>query len=221
MASETSSKKLYRSRSSKMIAGVCSGVAHYFAIDITLVRVIWLLATLWNGFGALLYIVSLVLMPENPDESVSKKTEQKKPENAGLIVGIGLVILGFMFLFRQNAHFYWIFDWPWFDFFPFGWDLIWPILLILFGTWHIWHNQYKVKTPANMETAAPKTGVREYKRSKKSRMLAGVCGGLARYWNIDVTLVRIGIVILSLITHVWVGLLAYIIVIIAVPEENK
>ncbi|NLT29315.1 MAG: PspC domain-containing protein, partial [Propionibacterium sp.] len=46
-------------------------------------------------------------------------------------------------------------------------------------------------------------------RSESDRMLSGVCGGLAEYLNIDATLVRLGVAVLSLFTGV--GILAYLI----------
>ncbi|MBN1462755.1 MAG: PspC domain-containing protein [Paludibacteraceae bacterium] len=56
-------KKLKRS-SNKMIAGVCAGIAEYFDIDTSLVRILWVLFTLFGGAGLLAYIVCLVLMPK-------------------------------------------------------------------------------------------------------------------------------------------------------------
>ena len=59
-------KKLYRSRDERMIAGVCGGVAEYFDIDPTLVRLLFVLATFWGGPGLLAYIIMLVVVPEEP-----------------------------------------------------------------------------------------------------------------------------------------------------------
>ncbi len=57
------SKTLKRS-SNSMIAGVCAGVANYFDIDPTVVRILWVIFTLCGGAGILLYIIMLVLMPK-------------------------------------------------------------------------------------------------------------------------------------------------------------
>ena len=59
-------KKLYRNTSNKMLAGVCSGIADYFGIDATLVRLGWVLFSLAGGCGVLAYIISLVIIPEGP-----------------------------------------------------------------------------------------------------------------------------------------------------------
>ncbi|MBR4954985.1 MAG: PspC domain-containing protein [Clostridia bacterium] len=56
-------KKLYKSKSNKKIAGVCGGLAEYLNIDATIVRLIWVLATLFVGCGILAYIIALIVMP--------------------------------------------------------------------------------------------------------------------------------------------------------------
>jgi phage shock protein C len=56
-------KRLHRSRTERMIAGVCGGLAEYFNIDPTLVRVLWVLAVLLAGTGVLAYIILWILMP--------------------------------------------------------------------------------------------------------------------------------------------------------------
>lgn len=58
-------KKLYKSNN-RMLCGVCAGVAEYFGIDPTIVRLIWAALAL-SGTGILLYIVAAIVMPENLD----------------------------------------------------------------------------------------------------------------------------------------------------------
>ena len=59
-------KKLTRSRTDSKIAGVCGGFANYFDLDVTLVRIIWLmLAFLW-GWGIIGYIIAWIVMPNEP-----------------------------------------------------------------------------------------------------------------------------------------------------------
>ncbi|EPT8930320.1 PspC domain-containing protein [Listeria innocua] len=62
-------KKLYKSSSQKMIAGVCGGIAEYFGIEVTIVRLIWVVATLFFGSGILLYILAAIIMPKATPES--------------------------------------------------------------------------------------------------------------------------------------------------------
>ena len=61
-------KRLYRSKTDKKICGVCGGLAEYFGVDSTLVRLITLAACLAAGTGLLVYLGAAVLMPENPNE---------------------------------------------------------------------------------------------------------------------------------------------------------
>ncbi len=55
-------KKLVRS-SNKKIAGVCGGLAEYFGIDASIVRIVWLLCTLFAGLSIWIYIILLLVMP--------------------------------------------------------------------------------------------------------------------------------------------------------------
>lgn len=59
-----SDKKLYRKEDGKMIAGVCNGIAEYCGIDVTVVRLLWVLATLFVGCGILVYIIAMIIMPK-------------------------------------------------------------------------------------------------------------------------------------------------------------
>lgn len=56
------------------------------------------------------------------------------------------------------------------------------------------------------------------KRSYQDRMIAGVCGGLADYFDLDPTLVRVGYVLLSFLSAGFPGLLVYIVLWIVIPE---
>jgi phage shock protein PspC (stress-responsive transcriptional regulator) len=59
-------QRLYRSRSDRMIAGICGGIAHYFAVDSTIVRLFTVLATIFSGgVVALLYAVLWIVVPED------------------------------------------------------------------------------------------------------------------------------------------------------------
>ncbi len=59
-------KRLYRSRESRMIAGVCGGLAEYFDMDPTIVRLILVTAALVGGSGLLAYILAWIIIPERP-----------------------------------------------------------------------------------------------------------------------------------------------------------
>jgi len=59
-------KKLYRSNKDKKLAGVCGGLAEYLGMDATIIRVIWVLLTLFAGAGLLAYIVCALIIPQDP-----------------------------------------------------------------------------------------------------------------------------------------------------------
>ena len=64
------------------------------------------------------------------------------------------------------------------------------------------------------------TGKRLY-RSNKNRMICGVCGGIAEYFGIDPTIVRVGWVVLSVISAGFGGVLAYVVAAVIIPDESR
>jgi len=59
-------KRLYRSNENRMIAGVCGGIAEYFKLDPTVVRLLWIILIFMGGTGILAYIIAWIIVPENP-----------------------------------------------------------------------------------------------------------------------------------------------------------
>ena len=57
-------KRLYRSSKHRVIAGVCGGIAEYLDVDPVVVRLIWILFTLFYGVGLLFYIIAWLIVPE-------------------------------------------------------------------------------------------------------------------------------------------------------------
>ncbi|MBE7055203.1 MAG: PspC domain-containing protein [Ruminococcaceae bacterium] len=57
-------KRLYKSISDKKICGVCGGIAEYFEIDSTIVRLAWILFTVLGGSGIIAYIIAALVMPK-------------------------------------------------------------------------------------------------------------------------------------------------------------
>jgi phage shock protein C len=62
----TARKRLVRPRQGRKIAGVCLGFAEYFDLDVTLVRLVWLVASVMTGIGLLSYPIAWIVMPEEP-----------------------------------------------------------------------------------------------------------------------------------------------------------
>ena len=59
-------KKLYKSNPNKIAAGVCGGIAEFFGIDPTLVRLGWILFCALGGSGILAYIIAAIVIPNKP-----------------------------------------------------------------------------------------------------------------------------------------------------------
>ena len=59
-------RKLYRSRTNRQVAGVCGGLAAYFNVDPILMRVLFILLGLLGAAGIILYIVMWIIVPEEP-----------------------------------------------------------------------------------------------------------------------------------------------------------
>ena len=75
-------KKLYRDTVDQKIAGVCSGIAKYLEIDVTVVRLLWVLAVLFAGGGILAYIICAIVIPAAPMDYYYRNPQQNYyPEN--------------------------------------------------------------------------------------------------------------------------------------------
>lgn len=122
-------KKLYKSRTDKIISGVCGGIAKYFAIDPVIVRIVWV-AFSFMGAGIIAYIVCIFIMPDEPlDASTAPQnniTEQKQNlvSSLPIIFGVVLLVFGLSLLFG-NLGLGWISVWV-------G-RLFWPLLLVCIG----------------------------------------------------------------------------------------
>ena len=61
-------KKLLKSKTNKKLCGVCGGIAEYFDIDVTLVRLAWVAFTFFGGSGILAYIIAAIIIPDEGEE---------------------------------------------------------------------------------------------------------------------------------------------------------
>ncbi len=126
------SKKLKRSSTDKVIAGVCGGVSEYFNIDPVIVRIIWvLLCFVPAGPGLLAYLICALIIPE--DDGVIYQDENNSSSyntsNTPIFIGIALVIAGGFMLTKAI--------WPQFAANLMNFGKYWPILLIIFGIYII------------------------------------------------------------------------------------
>ncbi len=63
-------RKLYKINQGKIIDGVCGGIAEYFGVDATIVRVAWIVLALAAGSGVLAYVLAALIMPRKPELTV-------------------------------------------------------------------------------------------------------------------------------------------------------
>lgn len=211
---EEKPKKLYRSRHDRMLTGVCGGFAEYFSVDPLIIRLVWILISLFYGAGIILYIFAAIIMPENPEHVVEVKGGQPKESHDSTLFWGGLFILiGILLLFRQlgffhNFHFWYI-----------PWQIIWAVFLILIGGFLL-YNRNREKNPEDepLQEGSGESKPRQVYRSRDNKMIAGVCAGLAEYFNIDVTIVRLAYVLLTL-ASIGIGIVAYFVMVLVFPEK--
>ena len=80
-------KKLYRSKDDRWLGGVCGGIAKYFNVDSTVIRVLFILLALAIGGGILVYIILWIVIPEEPDGLVAEiDTEAESAADAESVV---------------------------------------------------------------------------------------------------------------------------------------
>ena len=207
-----------------MIDGVCGGLAEYFDVDPTIIRTLMVLSTLLGGAGFILYILGMILMPVNPEHagvtpvapSPSAHSDRQR------FWAVFLILLG-AFILITNLGWFAAFRW-----WHMSWGMVFPVILIAIGVAfivmqskrHTMEGFVAGVAPGSPDTAAQQQSVRkELRRSLSDRKLFGVCGGIAAYFAIDPTIVRILFICLVIASLGW-GLLLYIILSIVMPEEK-
>jgi phage shock protein C len=203
-----------------MIDGICGGIAEYFEIDATIVRIVWVLVTLLGGSGLFLYIAAMIIMPVNPADAFSFAGAEGAPivrtPDRRRFWGITFVLLGAFFLMINLG---WLADLHWWSF---SRTVMLPSLLILVGVvlMYAYRRRESVTAPQTGEgSAALPVPAKELRRSSREKKVFGVCAGVADYFNIDPTIVRVLYILLVLASFGW-GLLLYIILAIVMPEEK-
>ncbi|HLW48828.1 MAG TPA: PspC domain-containing protein [bacterium] len=126
--------RLYRSRSDYWIAGVCGGLGRYFGVDSNPIRLGFVVLAAWNGLGVLLYLMTVLIVPEEPvvgepgatPGPVSPPAPGRAPvpyESRRVRMLGWLLILGGAYLLLRNLHL----------FIPIVQDEVFPVVLILGG----------------------------------------------------------------------------------------
>jgi phage shock protein C len=109
---------LRRSRDDRVIAGVCGGLGRYLQVDPVLLRIALVILTVSGGLGVLLYIVAVILIPEQ-QEGEDLGPVPKARGDLWMYLGVGLIALGSILLVDQLV--------PWFD------RIVGPLVLVAIG----------------------------------------------------------------------------------------
>ncbi len=229
-------KRLFRSDKDKILAGVAGGMGEYLNMDPTVVRLLWVLVTLFTGGAAFwLYLALWLFLPvgDNARGQVAEPAIQLSEKSMGVLAWV-LIGLGVLWLLAN------------FGILPFLWRsfrgvfhlmglVFWPLVLLAIG-WvilsRLGHTQaISQKVKGNMPDGdSVKEGVRSgyqtlrektpLKRSKEDRMLLGVCAGIAHWLDIDPMVVRILWALLS-IASLGTGVILYIALAVIMPEDDS
>jgi len=209
----TDVKKLCKSSTDKMLGGVCGGIAEYFQVDSTLVRLAFIFLLFLGGSGFLLYLVGLVVMPRNPVAGAPVPPEKKA--SAGKIWGILLIAVGGV-IFLSNIGFPF-----WHDWWHIPWGIALPLVLIAVGVAVLLSRKGAggTQTPVaeGQPSERPGNGSARLFRSRTDSKLFGVCGGIGTYLNADPTIVRI-LFIIAAFASAGLMILLYLIMAIVVPQ---
>ncbi len=121
-------RRLYRSREDYWIAGVCGGLGKYFEVDSNPIRLAFVLLASWNGLGVVLYLIAVLIVPEEPVREVLPEPgappRRSEADESRRVRMLGwLLVLGGVYLLLRNLHL----------FFPVIQDEVFPVVLILGG----------------------------------------------------------------------------------------
>ncbi|HLF20061.1 MAG TPA: PspC domain-containing protein, partial [Bacteroidota bacterium] len=119
-------KRLYRSQTNRVLAGICGGFAEYLNLDPTLIRVLWIFLTIFGGSGIILYIIAYFVIPLNPHQTQAMPSSGGSIQ-AARIVGAVLVFIGLVVLL-DNLDFFHFHRWM-----RMSWEFLVPVMLIAAG----------------------------------------------------------------------------------------
>lgn len=116
---------MVRSRRNRMFAGVCGGVGEYLRVDPALVRFAFVVLAAFGGFGVLLYLILVVVLPVEGQERAAipdLRVPEFRLERPRELLGYALIALGVLWLLSNAGVFRFL-----------DWGLIWPLVLVAIG----------------------------------------------------------------------------------------
>ena len=225
-------QKLYKSKSDRMVDGVCAGIADYLNVDPSVVRLTLVAFTILSFWVAIIfYVAAMVVMPVKPPSlsepvGVMQETSRRKHSGGGLITGVVILIVGIILLFRHYNILL-----PWFGLFDLHLigRLALPIIIILIGSLLLMGREKE--STAHVEAEEPPQSGDQFSRQAQSgerkrlsrsihdARVAGVCGGFAEYLNMDSTLIRL-VLVLLLLASFGMALILYFVCALVIPKEK-
>ena len=137
-------RRLRRSRDNRLIAGVCGGLADYFGLHPAIYRVIFVALTIAGGTGLLLYAAAALVMPtEGSDESLATQALREHRDRPWLVIGIGLLALGAIFVL-SGPNVFWG-----------SGDGIWVLALLVGAAIVVWQASDRGRRTRVADTASP------------------------------------------------------------------
>ena len=208
----------YKSRTDRVVDGVCGGLSDMLQMDSTLVRILWMITCFIGGIGIIAYIVAMIVLQTNPEQKPLDKQQGKKT-NISLLLGAFLMLLGLFTLSHIHPISHWRFPWG-FHILPFIGltSTFWPVLLIGAGVVFLIFSR---KGRSAQGTERKQHAGRPVSRSTENKIFGGVCGGFAEHFRIDPNLLRVGFVIAALITNLLAWVLIYIACMMFLPKTGE
>jgi len=217
----------YRHPTEKRLGGVCGGMADYFDTDPTLVRLLWAATAVLTLGGSLIAYGLLWLLLPVGSQAAGKQGQARLDfgENGRRWLAYGLVGLGLLWLLANIG----ILAPLWAGLTTLIRILFWPAVLVVVGIAILRHNRHGRSLTADMQARWPdaetvkqtlKDGRQRLplKRSRENRILLGVCGGLARTFRLDATVVRLLWALFAL-GSLGTGVIVYVIAALIMPED--
>ncbi len=210
-------RKLYRSTTNRMIAGICGGIGEFFNIDPTLVRILFAISVLFGGFGVLAYIVGWIVIPEgSPGEKGKINVPASNSGVLGLSIGAILVIIGLGMFFNRMRYWYFMPDWL----YPiFSLQTFFALALIGAGVFFIFYMFRNGDSGKGIENPISGLTNGTLFRSTTDKKISGVCGGIGEHFKIDPTIIRVLWIVVSLSTGLVPGVIIYLILAVVIPER--
>lgn len=198
-------QRITRSQSDRLLTGVCGGVADYFSIDPTVVRLIWIFFTLFGGSGLLAYIIATLLIPDSNSQERYFKLDSLK---SNPLWGVLFIFSG-LILFLQYDHIFYLF---WASFWGNFINISIAFVLLGIGIYLLYNRQSQIKSNNKNLLGNP------VHLSIDDKKLAGVCGGFGESLVIDPNIVRV-LWVFGTFMSIGVGVLLYIILALILPEK--